>query len=398
MVKMKNAGILLVFLVMLVYSPLSHSQSECVIYIFGFKESLNVKILLEYFSGLDHKVVLYDLNESSFRDKFLEIVETIRLMGVSVIPPEICISCELSHFSWNEVLIASNSPLIGFFRNGRLVAVTLGTTKPEVLEEALNAENNSVEVFSQDDEYFINDEKIRNKLEKLFLGDDEALVNPSKIITSIALLALADSVNPCVFAVFTAMLFITLHSLGKIKAALTGLSFISAVFVCYYVLGLGAMPILLKIPYVDRAIALIGAALGIFNIVQGLKTGFKSPIPKTVKRFLEFQIRRLYVSPAASFLLGAVASFTLLPCSGGPYVVGLSLLSILNDKFQAYLLLALYNALFIAPLLAILLITLASRRYVRKIKALKGDGARSMELISGSILLMICVYLLLSPS
>ena len=207
---------------------------------------------------------------------------------------------------------------------------------------------------------------------------------------------LADSINPCTFTVFTALLLISLHSLGRMRAALTGISFVLAVFICYYSLGLGLIQALTGIPYADKVIAIAGLIIGAISIARGLKPEFKSPIPKTLRKPLEKFLEKAYFSPVASFILGTLASFALLPCSGGPYIVGLGILSTLKEKFQAYLLLALYNTIFVAPLLIILLAVLASRRYVRKVKILRGRCLGTMEFISGLILIIICLLILFS--
>ena len=111
---------------------------------------------------------------------------------------------------------------------------------------------------------------------------------------------------------------------------------------------------------------------------------------------MELQISKSYVSPIASFTLGVAASFTLLPCSSGPDIVGLGLLSALKDPVQAYLLLTLYNTLFVIPLIGVLFAILASSAYARNIKAFRSTRLGIMELISGSLLTMVCAYQLLS--
>ncbi|NIM44617.1 MAG: hypothetical protein GTO54_03140 [Nitrososphaeria archaeon] len=153
---------------------------------------------------------------------------------------------------------------------------------------------------------------------------------------------------------------------------------------------------MVAIPCIDKVVALVGLAIGAFNITRGLKPQFRSPIPESLRISIESLFSKPYVGPIASFLLGAVASFTLLLCGGGPYIVGLGLLSGLKDPVLAYLLLILYNALFVTPLVAILLIALASRIHARKVKSLGGTKLGVMESISGSILAAVCAYLLLS--
>ena len=367
------------------------------VYIYGFPEFPSSETLLRYFDSKSNwQTIFYKLEDSSSSERFLKIVEMLRALGIEVTPPESCTSCELLHLTWNDILKGHASPLVGFFRNGRLTAITLGITKLEIIDRALTAGDDDVKVFALGKEYSLRDESVRVSLERLFLGEAETGIHAPIFVSSIVLLALADSVNPCTFAVFTALLFMALRALGKTKAALTGFSFILAVFVCYYILGLGFIPLLAAIPYVEKVVASVGLAAGAFSIGRGLKPKFRSPVPKALRRLIEAQINKSYISPVASFALGVTASFTLLPCSSGPYVVGIGLLSALNDPIQAYVLLTLYNAIFVAPLIAILFAVLSSAAYIRKIKAFRGAKLGVMELISGLLLVIVCVYLLLS--
>lgn len=393
---------LFILLTSLLFPSCLYAQSTTV-HIYGFAESSPTKSLIKYLFESDCEVIFHSLNESSSKMFGSKIVETLGSLGIEVTPPTIahssaCTRCEIPLFLYARALLMRYaSPLIGFFRNGRLIAITLGITKFEILNKALNAvSDDGVKVFAFNNEYSLTDESITVGLENLFLQQAESGVNAPNILLSVALLALADSINPCTFAVFTALLFIALHTLSKTKVVLTGLSFIAAVFLCYYISGLGLVHILGGIPYVDKAVALVGLAVGTFSVTRSLKPKFKSPVPRSLRSFIELHMRKLYVSPAVSFALGAVVSLTLIPCSAGPYIVSLGLLSALNDPVQTHLLLALYNGLFITPLMVLLFAVLASRIYVRKIKVFRGTKLGVMELINGSILVMVCMYIILS--
>ncbi len=187
-----------------------------------------------------------------------------------------------------------------------------------------------------------------------------------------------------------------MHSLGRRKAVATGLSFISAIFLGYYALGLGIFQALVVVPQVEKTLAILGLMLGSVNILRGVRVRvkFKSPISKSFRKFMELRIGKSYASIIASFLLGLIATFTLLPCTGGPYIVGLGLLSALKDAVQVYLLLALYNLIFVTPLILIMAALAAFSSTVRKIKALRSRNLRAMGLISGLLLAMVCIYLL----
>lgn len=371
-----------------------NAHSTCTVYVYGFAESPSTELVLKYLSRLSCETVFLDLNGSSY-DRFIEIVETIELLGIQVIPPGHCISCELPYLRWNDILTVYASPLVCFVKDGKLKAVTVGISSHEILTEASNFRGEYVKVFSLNNEYTVSGEDAR-RLENLILGERTFVNVTPQVVSHVALLALADSINPCTFMVFTALLLISLHSFGRVRMALAGASFILAVYMCYYILGLGLIQALAPIPYADKVVAVAGIIIGALSITHGLKPEFKSPVPETLKKPIKKLLESAYFSRAASFMLGALVSFTLLPCSGGPYIVCLGLLSTLKEKIQAYLLLALYNTIFIAPLLIILLIVLASRRYARKVKILRGRLLGTMEFTSGLILVMICLLTLFS--
>ena len=392
--------IYLLLILSLLPSPIAYSGSTK-IHIYAY-ESPATESLLEYISKTGCEVIFYSLNESSAVSSVNKIVVILDLIGVEAAPGidanvTSCRRCEIPQSFYAGVPLRLVSPLIGFFRNGRLTAITIGISKPEILDEAFKtAGDDYMKVFTPQKEYSITDENARALLEELFLEEYESKIETLNIPLTVTLLAVADSINPCTFTVFTALLFITLYSLGKSKTVLTGLSFITAIFLSYYALGLGLIHLLVAIPYMDKIVAAAGFAIGLLSITRGLKPSFKSPIPRRIRRFLERHIEKSYASPILSFALGIIVSFTLLPCSSGPYIVSLGLLSLLKDHVQARLLLALYNLLFVTPLMLVLLAVLASRLVARKIKMLKSRRLGVMELINGSILTAICIYIIFS--
>jgi len=80
------------------------------------------------------------------------------------------------------------------------------------------------------------------------------------------------------------------HSLRRIKTDVIGFSFISAVFLSYYILGLGLFQVLLYIANIREMLAMMGVALRLLNIVRVLKARYKSPIPEFFRNFLELKM------------------------------------------------------------------------------------------------------------
>lgn len=357
--------------------------------------------ILGHFGGKsDWEVILHNLSDSSTSETFLEIVATLRLQGVEVSPEGLCLPCELhvEYFTWDQIWMAHASPLTGFITGGRLAAITVGVADNETLARAGQVSSDHVEVFAHHNVYTFTDEGVRAQLEKILLGPEwkkDREIDASTLIGSIVFLALADSVNPCTFAVFTALLFVVLYPFGRMRTAATGLSFILAVLIGYYALGLGLVQILTAVPNIHRVMAVVGLVIGVFSIVRGIGPKSKSPIPRSVRKFVEQRISKSY-SSVASFALGLVATFTLLPCTGGPYLVGLGLISGLGEPVEAHLLLALYNVIFAAPLIAILIGLLAFSELSRRVKVLRSTKLDVMEIVSGFLLVVACIWILLS--
>jgi len=379
-----------------------YAQQPNEVHVYAFPESLGYeRILRHYSSKPDWKIIFHDLNDSSSWARFLEIVTALRVQGVEVLPEGFCLPCEIykEYFTWDDVWKGYASPLTGFLVDGRLTAMTVGVTDNETLDQADQVNDAPVRVFAHRQVYDLTDEDVRVQLEELVVGPrgkGDGPMDALGLIGSIVFLALADSVNPCTFAVFTALLFMALFSFGRMRTASTGLSFILAVFIGYYALGLGLVQILAAVPNIHRVLAVVGLVIGAFSIASGVKPRFKSPVPKSVRKFIEQRISKSYASPAASFVLGFVAAFTLLPCSGGPYLVGLGLISGLRAPIEAHLLLALYNIVFVVPLVAILAGLLAFSSLSRKVKALRSSKLGLMEIVSGSLLAVVCMWILLT--
>ena len=370
------------------------------VYVYAFSDSPSLEILVGFFDNKsDWEIVFYDLNDSSSSRRFLKIVEIFELMGIRALPRGSCLPCELQYLTWDNMWRVYASPLAGVFRNGRLAAITVGIADYETLDQAVMANADYVKVLTSHDVYALDGEGVKIQLEEFFIGQENRKrmdVNIFYLTSSIIFLALADSVNPCTFSLFSALLLITLHSLGKTKVATTGLSFILAVFVGYYALGLGLFRILIVIPNINKALAVMGLAMGALSIISSSKPEFRSPIPKSVRRFMEIRVSKSYGSPAASFMLGVFATFTLLPCSSGPYLVGVGLVSVLKGSIQAHLLLILYGILFTTPLILILVIVLASGGLSRRIKAFRSTRLSLAGLFSGLLLISACTYILVT--
>ncbi|MGQ9781885.1 MAG: cytochrome c biogenesis CcdA family protein [Nitrososphaeria archaeon] len=385
-------GILIV-LTLFAYSLSANAQGGAVVHVFRRPESSSQGTLLDYLGRSGCDIRLHDL-DPSWNSSFSRIVLTLMVRGVRIQPPEACVSCQLVHQSWDDLLNDYAAPLVGYFHEGRLTAMTLGITDVEVVEEALSLKGDCVEVFTRNSRYTLSNESVRIKLEELFQEDRGVRVGASTMVWPVILLAAADSINPCTFAAYTALLLISLSLLGRKRTLLTGFSFVLAVFLSYSLLGIGLIYLFADIAHIDKMLAVFGLAIGAYSIIRGVRPELKSPVPRSISRRIDFLIRKTYVSPLASFLLGVLVSFTLLPCSSGPYIVGLSLISTLGNEAYRYFLLMFYNLIFVAPLVVILLAIIFLKQYARKVKVFRSKRLGLLELVSGLLLVLISIYIL----
>lgn len=181
------------------------------------------------------------------------------------------------------------------------------------------------------------------------------------------------------------------------EAAASSAAFIAAVYSCYYLLGLGLIAVTAALPSIFlKMVAAVGLAAGLYSIAVNLKGGFKSPVPDKLKRITENALNRV-AGPLGAAGLGALCSFTLLPCSSGPYVVFAGVLSRLQNLLLRHALLALYNAIFVSPLAAIAAAVCLFGVKARSLKKLRSEKTLLiMELAASILLAAVCTWLLIA--
>ncbi len=238
------------------------------------------------------------------------------------------------------------------------------------------------------------EKELADQVKSIVLGaevaEEEQRMSLREVLPVVVGAALADSVNPCTFSVFTALLLIALAR-GR-KLAVTGFAFIMAIYVMYFAMGLGLIKIFYYISFIKYLIAALALFFGSFSILSGLR-GFKSPIPLKFREIIESRIEKA-VNPLSAAVAGVIVSVTLLPCTGGPYLVATAILAKLGDFTEALLLLALYNLIFVVPLFLILLAIATLSITARRLKEWRTRKLGLMEVISGILLIAISFYMI----
>jgi cytochrome c biogenesis protein CcdA len=203
--------------------------------------------------------------------------------------------------------------------------------------------------------------------------------------------AAIDSINPCAIGVLILMISVMLAGKQSTKRMLLlGSLYVSSVLVVYLLAGLGLMYYFSTLPLVLAEYISIG--VGVLIILAGLLEikdffwygrWFSLTIPSAFAKMIHN-----YASKTTIFgviFLGAFVSAVELPCTGAPYLAIITLLS-QNFDLSAFLLLVLYNIIFVLPLIIILLLVAFGMK-LQDIKKWKQANKPYMRLLIGLMLI-----------
>lgn len=203
--------------------------------------------------------------------------------------------------------------------------------------------------------------------------------------------AAVDSINPCAIGVLILMISVILgghKSVGKMLF-LGGL-YILAIFTTYLLAGLGLLYFLASIPlFVTEYISITaGTLIVLFGLVEikdyfWYGRGFSLVIPAVFGSKIHKLSKNITIPGV--ILTGAFVAGVELPCTGAPYLAIITILSI-NFNFQAFLMLVLYNIVFVLPLVVIL-IMVAGGVKLHVVKKWKQEARGLMRLAIGVLLI-----------
>lgn len=186
------------------------------------------------------------------------------------------------------------------------------------------------------------------------------LANLGQLLPAVIVTGLVDSVNPCAFAVILlllAFLFTLRQSRGYILKL--GFVYVSMIFLVYFAIGLGILQAVRfsnEPHFVARAGSWLLIGLGVINLIEYFFPNFpiKLHMPKIAGARANTLIKQatLPTTMAAGLLVG-LCTF---PCSGGIYVSIITLLNAKTTLAWGMTYLALYNVMFVLPLIIILLV------------------------------------------
>jgi cytochrome c biogenesis protein CcdA len=212
--------------------------------------------------------------------------------------------------------------------------------------------------------------------------------------------AIVDAINPCAFAVLIILLTTILANRNKKKAFLAGLAFSLSIFISYFLMGIGLYTAINAsgITHIFYLIvAILAIIIGLFNLKDYLWYGkwFVMEVPMSWRPKLKYLLEGVTSVPGA-FLIGFVISLFLLPCTSGPYIVILGLLSKVATQNYAFMLLILYNLIFILPMIIITFAIYFGIITTEKAEALRQKKLKVLHLIAGIIILCLGIGMLIA--
>jgi len=164
-------------------------------------------------------------------------------------------------------------------------------------------------------------------------------------------LALLDSINPCDIAIMISLVIAIASVAGRYKAIGAVISFSLAIYLVYFLIGIGLSQFFSFFPpWLGIVVAILFGIYTLYGGISSLK-GDECRVcrDRDISRFSSMPI-------IGGFALGLIISLTLTPCTAGPYIIFTGILSGFTI-WKRILYLLLYDLVFISPMLSIGIIT-----------------------------------------
>lgn len=242
-------------------------------------------------------------------------------------------------------------------------------------------------------------EKIGAFFGGIFSSDDAVMeTNGGVPLAALISAALVDAINPCAFAVLILLVATVTSAQGKKRALQSGLMFSAAIFASYFLMGLGLYKAItiFNIPLViSTVVGILAILLGLANLKDAFWYGkfFIMEVPLSWRPRMQTILRHV-TSPFGALSAGLLVSLFLLPCSSGPYVVIVGLLAERVNMASTVSQLALYNFIFVLPMIGITLVMYFFDIKGRKLEQMRKDNLKLLHAIGGTIMLIMGIYLL----
>jgi len=224
-------------------------------------------------------------------------------------------------------------------------------------------------------------------------------------IAAVIVAGLVDGVNPCAFvtAVFL-VAFLAFAKRGPAEILAAGLVYVAAVYATYYAIGLGGLAALRSIPAsgwlygATAAFVLVLAAVSVRDAVVYARTRDGARVwlqlPLGLKKRIHATVRSRLGTFAGAATAGFLVTLFEAVCTGQIYLPTLVLMA---REGGGHGVLALYNAAFVLPLVAVLGLSVAGMRSQR-LAAFSERNVVVAKLLAAGLYAGLGVYLLTAIS
>lgn len=217
-------------------------------------------------------------------------------------------------------------------------------------------------------------------------------------IPAVIVAAAVDAVNPCAFAVLTLLLGTILVAKRSRKQVIrAGIAFTCSTYISYLLMGLGLF-VAIRITgiqyYIYIGVAILAILIGLVNIKDYFWYGkwFSLEVPEIWRPKVK-KITSSVTSIPGAFAVGFAVSIFLLPCSSGPYIVIIGMLSNSATRLQSLFLLILYNLIFIVPFLLITFAVGYGLTTTARVEKIRQEKIKKMHLVTGVVMCLIGIGL-----
>jgi len=317
------------------------------------------------------EIVRYSVREEESLDLLDQLLEAYGIPGLSWSTPVIFIG---------EVADVGGT----FYRPGQEPQPLTGLAEELALEDAIR------EAIAQN---------APSPLTKVEGGKGKGLAE-KLTIPAVVLAAAADSVNPCTFAVLVLLLGTLLVAGRRGKVLQAGLAFVSAIYISYFLMGIGIFTAIqtagVQRPFI-LAVSSLAILLGLWNIKDYFAYGkwFTIEVPQRWRPLVK-RLTSSVVSVPGAFAVGVLDSLFLLPCSSGPYIAILGLLSKTTTRTTGILYLLFYNLIFVLPLLLITLGVHFGFTTTARAERWRSQRLGKLHLISGVVMFLLGVGMIVA--
>ena len=220
------------------------------------------------------------------------------------------------------------------------------------------------------------------------------LMDLSALLPIVVTSGFLDGIHPCGLAVlfFFIALLLSMNR-SRNEMLLIGGAYIIGVFIAYFLIGVGILKVFTFFP--AHFMAKLGASLliliGAVSLWEGLSGRKAFKIPSVSRGWIDDWLRKSTLTAAlvAGFIVGVCA----FPCAGGIYVAILGLLASKFAFWEGLGYLALYNLMFVMPLILVLLFATNSK-LLMKIEKMEKENRKKLKVVLGLGMVLLGAFIL----